>query len=55
VSGQCHAPAVLPSGKSHRYPLDSRLGGPQSRSGRCGYWIGGWVGPRVGLDAVDTG
>jgi hypothetical protein len=23
-------------GKSPRYPLDRRLGGPQSRSGRCG-------------------
>jgi hypothetical protein len=23
-------------GKSHRCPLDKRLGGPQSRSGRCG-------------------
>jgi hypothetical protein len=23
-------------GNSHRYPLDGRLGGPQSRSGCCG-------------------
>jgi hypothetical protein len=29
MSGQLHAPAALP-------PLDRRLGGPQSRSGRCG-------------------
>jgi hypothetical protein len=36
VSVQLHAPAALPRGKSYRYPLDRRLGGPQSRSGRCG-------------------
>jgi len=30
--GQRHAPAALPPGKT-RYPLYSRLGGPQSRSG----------------------
>jgi hypothetical protein len=36
VSGQLHAPAALPPGKSPRYPLDRRLGGPQSRSGRFG-------------------
>jgi hypothetical protein len=29
MNGQLH-----PQGKSHRYPLDRRLGGPQSRSGR---------------------
>jgi hypothetical protein len=35
VSGQFHAPASFPpGGKSPRYPLDRRLGGPQSRSGR---------------------
>jgi hypothetical protein len=34
VSGQRHAPAALyPGGKDPRYPLDRRLGGPQSRSG----------------------
>jgi hypothetical protein len=34
VSGQRHAPAALyPRGKKPRYPLDRRLGGPQSRSG----------------------
>jgi hypothetical protein len=26
---------IYPRGKNHRYPLDRRLGGPQSRSGRC--------------------
>jgi hypothetical protein len=34
VSGQLHAPADLLQGKSPWYPLDRRLGGPQSRSGR---------------------
>ena len=33
VGGQHHAPAALPSEKT-RYPLYSRLGGPQGRSGR---------------------
>jgi hypothetical protein len=36
VSSQLHPPAALPPGKEPRYPLDRRLGGPQSRSGRCG-------------------
>jgi len=36
ASGQLHAPAALPSGKES----------PNSR------WVGGWVGPRAGLDAV---
>jgi hypothetical protein len=37
VSGQHHAPAALyPRGKDPRYPLDRRLGGPQSRSGPRG-------------------
>jgi hypothetical protein len=36
VSGQLHAPVALPQGKSPWYPLDRRLGGPQSRSGRGG-------------------
>jgi hypothetical protein len=36
VSGQLHAPAALPQGKSLRYPLDRRLGGLQSRSKRGG-------------------
>jgi hypothetical protein len=34
MSGQLHAPAALTPGKEPRYPLDRRLGGPQSRSGR---------------------
>jgi hypothetical protein len=34
VSGQLHAPAALLTGKSPRYPLDKKLGGPQSRSER---------------------
>jgi hypothetical protein len=36
VSGQLQAPAALTPGKSPSYPLDRRLGGPQSRSGRGG-------------------
>jgi hypothetical protein len=29
-------PPLYPQGKGPRYPLDRGLGGPQSRSGRCG-------------------
>jgi hypothetical protein len=36
VSGQLHAPAASPQGKSPSYQFDRRLGGPQSRSGRGG-------------------
>jgi hypothetical protein len=36
VSDQLQAPAGLPQGKSPWNPLDRRLGGPQSRSGRGG-------------------
>jgi hypothetical protein len=36
VSGQLHAPATLPHGKSPWYTLDRRLGGSQSRYGRGG-------------------
>jgi hypothetical protein len=36
VSGQLRAPAILPRVKSRRYPLDRKLGGLQSRSGRSG-------------------
>jgi hypothetical protein len=36
VSGQLQAPAALPLGKNPWYPLDRRLDGPQSRSGRGG-------------------
>jgi hypothetical protein len=27
---------LYPWGKSSRYPMDRRLGGPQNQSGRCG-------------------
>jgi hypothetical protein len=33
VGGQRHVPAALPPGKT-RYPLCTRLGGPQGRSGQ---------------------
>jgi hypothetical protein len=36
VSGQLHVPAALPPGKKPWYPLDRRLGGPQSLSGHAG-------------------
>jgi len=36
VSGQLHAPAALTPRKSQWYPLDRRLDGPKSRSGRGG-------------------
>jgi hypothetical protein len=36
VSGQIHDPAALLQGNSPWYPLDRRLGGPQSLSGRGG-------------------
>jgi hypothetical protein len=36
VSDQHHAPAALPPGKEPQYPLDRRLGGPQSQSGHGG-------------------
>jgi hypothetical protein len=39
VSGQIHAPAVLP-------PPPTRERAPGTN------WIGGWVGPRANLDAV---
>jgi hypothetical protein len=35
VSGQLHAPTAFPQWNPW-YPLDRRLGGPQSRSGRGG-------------------
>jgi len=37
VSGQLHAPAALPQGKSFWYPF---------------HWISVWVGPRAGLAMV---
>jgi hypothetical protein len=36
VSGQLHAPAALLPERRLRYPLNRRVGGPQSRSRRCG-------------------
>jgi hypothetical protein len=36
VSGQLHALAALPSGKSLHYPLGMSFGEPQSRSGGFG-------------------
>jgi hypothetical protein len=36
VTGQLHDPAALPQGKSPWFPLDRRVGGHQSRSGRGG-------------------
>jgi hypothetical protein len=37
VRVQLHIPAALdPGGKSPRYPLDRKVGGPQSLSGDCG-------------------
>jgi hypothetical protein len=36
VSGQLHDLVALPPGKGPWYPLGSRLGGPQSRTGRVG-------------------
>jgi hypothetical protein len=36
VSGQLQGPAALPRRNRPRYPLDGRVGGPRSRSGRCG-------------------
>jgi hypothetical protein len=36
MSGQLHAPAALPQGKSPWHPLERKLGGPQSRSARGG-------------------
>jgi len=35
MSGQLHAPVVLPLGKEPRYPLNKRLSGLHNRSG-CG-------------------
>jgi hypothetical protein len=36
ISGQPHTPAALLLGKEPPLPIDRRLGGPQSRSGRGG-------------------
>jgi hypothetical protein len=34
MSGQVHAPVVLPRAEGSQYPLDRKLGEPLSRSGR---------------------
>jgi hypothetical protein len=36
VRGQLHTRPLYPQGNSSWYPVDRRLGGPQSRSGRGG-------------------
>jgi len=36
MSSQLHAPAALLPGKQLQYPMDRKLGGPQSRSGKGG-------------------
>jgi len=36
LTGQLYAPAALPPGKEPLVPLDRRLDGPRSRSGRGG-------------------
>jgi len=36
VTDQLHDPDALPPGNEPLYPLDRRLGGPHSRSGRGG-------------------
>jgi hypothetical protein len=48
VSGQLHTPAALSPGKGPWYPLDMKLGGPQSRSGR-GAEENNWK-PLLGLE-----
>jgi len=35
MSGQPHAPAVLPLAKEHSVPIELDVSGPQSRPGRC--------------------
>jgi hypothetical protein len=40
-------PLLYPQGKSPRYPLDRRLGGPQSRSGRGGEEINSQPPPAI--------
>jgi hypothetical protein len=47
VSGQLHAPAALLPGKEPLYPLDRRLGGTQSRSGRSGEEKNSQPSPRI--------
>jgi hypothetical protein len=47
MSVQLHAPAAYFQGRSLWYPLDRRLGGPQSRSGRGGEEKNSQVRPRL--------
>ena len=35
-SGLRHAPVILPPGTETQYPLNKKVGGPQSQSGRSG-------------------
>jgi hypothetical protein len=53
VSDQLHAPAALHQGKSPRYPLDRRLGGPQSRSEPGGEEKNSQPQPGVGPQNLD--
>jgi hypothetical protein len=52
VDGQLHASAALPQRKKPRYPLDRRLVGPQSRSGRGGEETNSQPLPRVELPTI---
>jgi hypothetical protein len=56
VSGRIHAQAAYPRGKSPQYPLDRRLGGPQSRSGRRveGFFLRGTGRPKPKADNLTT-
>jgi hypothetical protein len=59
VSGQLHVPVALPHReRAPRWPLDRKLGGPQSRSGRCGeeqnLSSAGYGTPAVQLAAIAT-
>jgi hypothetical protein len=64
TSGQLHVPAVLPPGKGLRCPLDTRLGGTQSRPGRegeqkslfpCQEWNPGHPSCSQSLFSISTG
>jgi hypothetical protein len=58
VSGQFHAPAAYPWGKSARNPLDKRLGGAPAMEKRklsskiWGFHSGGYEEYHLGYDAV---
>lgn len=51
VSGQCHAPAALPSRKETQYQLYRRLGGPQDLSGQV-WKISPYWGSVLGLSSL---